>query len=933
MKTKTNRTLRKILSIALCLALVMSCAPILSFSVSAEEIVITEGQSLAVYGDISVTLKFIPESDGEYTLKSDSGSDPYVNLYDADMEHLIGADDTDFGLDFVLTYTYTAGEVYYFVLSDYEGTIDYYVLLTKAHEHQGGEATCRGKVCTICGEYYGEADLTKHQGGTPTCRGQQCELCYTYYGEIDEDNHEIVAPPTCQGEYCHLCDEYIIGEVDPDNHVWDNGTCICGAVCEEHIWENGSCSICLADHDHQEFDDDGKCTVCGYQYYSVVVIQDTAKEYYCDLYEAVDNAPEGSTIKLIDNCGTWGDDIYFEKSVTLDLNGRMIDCVSSENLVFNANVTIEDSVGTGVCEYIDLEFNTLCTINGGRFNSYLSFNAEGTTAEDYLGENKYFYSLGEVCATEPVDASEATNLTYVKVASSSGCDYENGICIYCGNLDVPELNSENYYEIDNAGKLLWFAQQVNDEGDADACAKLTADIYLKGISWTPIGGIYGNSFCGVFDGDGHIIRDLSVDGYDHGLGFFGKVSNGTVKNFTIYGDVFVNTEVNYVGGVIGSACGVDGETDGEQRNGAIIQNVTSYVNLNVYEHSVGMIGGFVGHANHESLFENCSWYGTFGAGEYRVDNGAGGFIGKIQENTGKVTIRNCGAYGTIRTNYEMGSYIADDIDSNTIYIGGFIGVSNTDTSIENCLFAGEFERGENLTDEAQLSAFGTLKSVNAIKNCYYLGDDGLAAVHSDSPLKPGDNIEITSVTKARLASGEVAYLLGEAWGQKSNIGGSFPVPADNELYKVVTVGETGNYSVANVGDTNGDGTVDINDYQAMVNTVASGGHTQSETASYDDIIKYDLNGDGYVDALDAALMHNVIGGKKTVDVYAVGDFDIDGNVYEEIDVLSMAEAIKNPEALTTYEKYVCDLNADGKVSYDDLNTLTSMFPYYFVGEE
>lgn len=433
MKTKTKKSMKKILSIALCLALVMSCAPILSFNVSAEEIVITEGETLTVNGVDSVTLKFVPESDGEYVLESDSSTDPYVSLYNSEMVFIVGADDYEGGYDFRLVHTYTAGEVYYFVLSDYDsgddeedGIISYSVTLTKSHEHQGGEVTCKGQKCDICGEYYGEADSTKHQGGTATCRGQQCELCYTYYGEIDENNHDLSDYATCQGQYCNLCDKYIKGEVDLNNHLWENGACVCGAVCGDHIWNDGYCDICGSEHEHQEYDDDGKCTVCGYQYYSVVVINGTTKDYYRELYEAVGIAPEGSIIKLIGYCCTWGDSIYFNNSVTLDLNGQNIDCVSSENLIFNANVIIEDSVGTGCCQYVDLEFNTLCTINGGTFTGYLGFNAEGTTAEDYLGENKNFYSLGEVCTTEPIDASQATSLSDVKVASNGGCAMKKG---------------------------------------------------------------------------------------------------------------------------------------------------------------------------------------------------------------------------------------------------------------------------------------------------------------------------------------------------------------------------------------------------------------------------------------------------------------------------------------------------------------------------
>ncbi len=511
------------------------------------------------------------------------------------------------------------------------------------------------------------------------------------------------------------------------------------------------------------------------------------------------------------------------------------------------------------------------------------------------------------------------------------CDYrDNGFCSVCGACEPAELNANSYYEIGNAGQLFWFANYINTV-DRTANAVLTADIDLENRPWTPIGSTGENShnFRGIFDGQNHTIKGLYVEGGRAGLGFFGEVRTGTVKNFTIYGEVVANTDVNYVGGVIGSICGLNGDNDLE-RNGAIIQNIPSYVNLTAKTHGIGMIGGFVGYANHESLIENCSWYGTFDAGEYRVDSGAGGFIGKIQENTSAVTIRNCGAYGTIKTNYAKNSYN----NTPTIYMGGFLSFSNTkaQTVLENCLFAGKFERGENLTDEARLGAFGTLSSVNAIVNCYYLGDDGLEAVHSDSSLKPGENIEITSVAREQLASGEVAYLLGEAWGQMSNTEGSLPIITDNELYKVVTVGETGNYSVANVGDTNGDGTVDVIDYQALVNKALADDHEQIETASYDDIVKYDLDGDGYLDVIDASLMNILINGHKTVDVYAVGDYDLNGKAFEEADIFAMAEAMKAPEDLETHKKYACDINGDGKVSYDDLNTLTSMFPLYFVGE-
>lgn len=400
------------------------------------------------------------------------------------------------------------------------------------------------------------------------------------------------------------------------------------------------------------------------------------------------------------------------------------------------------------------------TMESGRiFTATVSLDDLSTADETESLEGGVHYRIGVKLGKDKVEITDVNVTPWVEKEIDGGVATEV----------AATLNAAGYYEIGNADQLFWFAQQVNVKGNKEIKGALTADIDLKNKPWTPIGAMgEENSFRGVFDGQNYTIRGLNVEGSENGVGFFGEVRTGTVKNFTIYGNVVVNTEVDYVGGVIGSICGLNGENDLE-RNGAVIQNITSYVNVTAKAHGIGMIGGFVGYADHQSLIEKCFWYGTFDAGGYRVDSGAGGFIGKIQENTSEVTIRNCGAYGTIKTNYA-----GDYNNTATIYMGGFLSFSNTDakTTLENCLFAGRFERGENLTDQAFLGAFGTLRSVNAIKNCYYLGDDGLAAVHSDSTLKPGsDNVEITSVTGEELRNNKIATYLGEYWDQ----GEDYPV--------------------------------------------------------------------------------------------------------------------------------------------------------------
>ena len=494
--------------------------------------------------------------------------------------------------------------------------------------------------------------------------------------------------------------------------------------------------------------------------------------------------------------------------VTELTNEAFAECTKLENITLGSVIT---KVNVNLFAGEALSSGITLTLNCGQKNAETLPAAAGTNVEwagftwkEVKFAHSYVNSKCTVCGEDCAHTGGTATCTTLAVCDTCGVSYGavdttnhdssvecvNGFCPN-GCYEPATLNAEGYYEIDNAGQLFWFAQQVNVNGNREIKGVLTVDIDLENKPWTPIGstGEENNNFRGVFDGQGHTIKGLYVEGSENGVGFFGEVRTGTVKNFTIYGEVIVNTEVDYVGGVIGSICGVNGETDLE-RNGAVIQNITSFVNVTAKAHGIGMIGGFVGYANHQSLIEQCAWYGTFDAGEYRVDSGAGGFIGKIQENTSEVTIRNCGAYGTIKTNYA-----GDYNNTATIYMGGFLSFSNTNaqTTLENCLFAGRFECGENLTDQAFLGAFGTLRSVNAIKNCYYLCDDGLAAVHSDSNLKPGsDNVEITKVTGEALRNNTIATQLGDLWEQDVH----YPALKEGQTWH----GDSATYTYTDNGD-------------------------------------------------------------------------------------------------------------------------------------
>ena len=115
-------------------------------------------------------------------------------------------------------------------------------------------------------------------------------------------------------------------------------------------------------------------------------------------------------------------------------------------------------------------------------------------------------------------------------------------------------------EISTAEELM----AVADDLTADYI--LTEDIDLAGLEWTPIGAFSPTltedgemseipdpeyAFTGSFDGDGHTIRNLSINApEDWVLGLFGCISEATVGNFTlenasVTGSTMVSDVVGY----------------------------------------------------------------------------------------------------------------------------------------------------------------------------------------------------------------------------------------------------------------------------------------------------------------------------------------------------------------------------------------------------
>lgn len=177
---------------------------------------------------------------------------------------------------------------------------------------------------------------------------------------------------------------------------------------------------------------------------------------------------------------------------------------------------------------------------------------------------------------------------------------------------------------DEAG-LFWFAKQANAGNNfAGKTVTLANDIALT-KAWTPIG-IYTDSkthFKGTFDGQNHTVSGVEVtENRANGVGFFGKVYTGTIKNLTVEGTI-TTTNCDYVGGIVGHGY-------------ATISNCTFKGSVGSTKNTM-QVGGIAGSGGF--TITNCSVYGNVTA-----ECWAGGIVGNCQDG-GAYT--NCYVEGVI----------------------------------------------------------------------------------------------------------------------------------------------------------------------------------------------------------------------------------------------------------------------------------------------
>ena len=181
-------------------------------------------------------------------------------------------------------------------------------------------------------------------------------------------------------------------------------------------------------------------------------------------------------------------------------------------------------------------------------------------------------------------------------------------------IDFTLADDGSYIVYTAAGLLAWAAEA---QKDLSLGCTLADDIDMSGQAWTPIGDCSDSmtpAYTGTFDGAGHIIRNLSITSQAFGVGLFGGIRGGTVKNLTLENPQISGN--NYAGGIVAilqmnsstiENCHVEGgSVTGGNSIGAIAGNASgmvracssSSVKVSGTSHAGGIgdgcIGGIVG---------------------------------------------------------------------------------------------------------------------------------------------------------------------------------------------------------------------------------------------------------------------------------------------------------------------------------------------------
>ena len=383
-----------------------------------------------------------------------------------------------------------------------------------------------------------------------------------------------------------------------------------------------------------------------------------------DIVDESGNSLDGKTLNFKDFNGKT--DILWEPGATFFTQGFKI--ANEGNLALKYKVVVSGITGdTGLLKVMKFDVVSAMTKTGSEVDFaanpgqllpptsdtpsvsdtyYLRGHMDESAGNEYKNMTLTGISV-TVYATQLASEFDSFNNTYDENADYSA-DVWNGKIATADELAA--ATSGTTVTIDSGELLAALVQSVND-GNASYegyTIKLTKNLDLNGIEWTPIGTKgTSNVFKGTFDGNGATISNLKISGGSY-VALFGETSGATIKDLTVTGEVSGED----VAGIVAKA------------TGTTITNCVSKVNVTATAGKAAGIsasfggtitkcenrgtvataaaqpaGGLVAWCN-AAVIENCHNYGDVTAGDHgALDSAqAGGLCGNLAAGS---TIKNC----------------------------------------------------------------------------------------------------------------------------------------------------------------------------------------------------------------------------------------------------------------------------------------------------
>ncbi|WP_418446365.1 choice-of-anchor Q domain-containing protein, partial [Cloacibacillus evryensis] len=448
----------------------------------------------------------------------------------------------------------------------------------------------------------------------------------------------------------------------------------------------------------------------------------------------------------------------------------------------------------------------------------------------------------------------AAALAGLYLAPSRAADYWGG----AANTEwYTKDKSVNDFYISTSADLAGLADLVNTSFNLyGKTFHLTADIDLGGVPWTPIGN-ETYVFSGTFEGGGHAVTGLYIDGSEDYRGLFGYIFNATVKDLSVSGSV--TTTGNNAGAVAGYAqnsrvtnCVSDAAVSGGSNVGGIAGNVqgstgdpayiSGCVNGGRVSGRESNIGGIAG-ALSVAIASDCANAGAVtGGGSW--NSGIGGIVGYGIDggvanclNRGDVRAENDGANAGGIVGYYSGITAELCTNMGQVYGGGYAGgiLGNHfagDSTVTSCASVGGVSGGEN-TGAIVGGAFftgsdGSQSRHATLSNCLWYESGSVNA-----GLKAAGDDNNGKITSAMAASADNYGALAATYAPDP-ASAMIPLGKTKTLFRSWPGVEAGAETVVSYDVSPAVGlSLDKNDNKSVTATMsAAGSYTVSATATF-----------------------------------------------------------------------------------------------------